>query len=101
MSRLQQPDPAARDVDLDLFAIADPPDAEPDAPVPDGDFDDLLAQIGDRELGGAGEVDRVGADAQLGAGLRVGAHRYAARDRVVDLGVGPRLLARPAKTDLT
>jgi len=37
-----------------------------------GNLDDQIAQIDDFELGAAGQVDRVGADLDLGTGLGAG-----------------------------
>ena len=98
---LQQPDAATGNIDLDGFALAELGDVEIDSPVRDGDFRHSIVQIGDRDLGALGEGDRVGTDSDQGAGLRVGAQRYAAGNRVVDFGIGPDRFARAAKADLS
>jgi len=69
---LQQPHAAARDVDFRRFIIFQAPQVQIDAPLRQRDLHDLVAQLGEIELRIVRQVDRVGADAHLGTGLRVG-----------------------------
>ena len=99
-ARLQQPDPAARDVGRDALAGVEMADVEIDPALPKGDLGDRLVELGDRDLGSAVEVDRVGADTNLGAGLRIGAQRDTGRNRVVERRRRPLRVAWTTVFDL-
>ncbi len=56
-----------------------------DSPLRQRELQALVGQLGEIELRIVGEVDRIGADAQLRARLRVGREPGAVRGRKVDL----------------
>jgi len=83
---LEQPDAAAGDIDLDALVRAELAHIHIDPPLGHAGFDDTVAKIGDVELGVARDIDRLGADTNFGAGLRIGRKPLPGGDRVVDLG---------------
>ena len=97
--RLGQPNGAARDVDLDRLVLSPGGAAKMQAYPPLGqrDLHDLVAQIGKIELCIVGQIERVGADPKLGAGLRIGGEPTARRHRQVDLGCRPFGIAGSVK----
>src|SRR5271166_932078 len=84
---LHERDALSRNVDLDAFAGAELGQSETDPSPRYGDPHDLVVQLGDCDLGVGGEIDRVGADLKLRAGLRAGAQRITGRQRKVHDGV--------------
>ena len=72
ISRLQEPDGAAGDVDLDALALIQPPQVKVDASLRDIEPADPLVEGDDVELGVARHRDRIRGDPDLGAGLGVG-----------------------------
>jgi len=88
-----------RNLDLDAFAVAEPAQSKADTSPDDGDLDGPIVQFGNFDLTLGGEVDRVGADFDLCAGLRAGAQRRASGDRKVQHGVEPFL--RGADADIS
>ena len=63
---LQQPYPAARQVDFDAVAFRELAQTQRDPALRQRDLDDLLVELGQVDFGIAGEVDRLTADADLG-----------------------------------
>ena len=86
---LQQPDAAARNIDLGACALTQLAQMKIDPPVFDADLHNAIAQIGDVELAVFGDVDRVRANAEFGTGSRVGCEPSSGRGRKVDLGRRP------------
>jgi hypothetical protein len=83
---LEQPDAAAGDIDLDALVRAELAHIHIDPPLGHAGFDDTVAKIGDVKLSVARDIDRLGADTNFGAGLRIGRKPLPGGDRVVDLG---------------
>ena len=86
---LEQPDAAAQDIDLGALVVAELAQMHVDPPLRHADLHQAVAKIGDLELGIVRDVDRVGADADFGARLRVGRKPPAGSDRKVDVGRRP------------
>jgi len=82
----EEPDAAARDIDLGAFLRTQMAQVEVDSPLSHADLHDTVAKIADAELGIRREIDRVGADANFGARLRVGREPPPGSDRIIDLG---------------
>src|SRR5206468_1123432 len=89
----EQPYPTARDVDLDALALAELAQPHPGPALRHCELHHFRVEFGDLDIGIAGEVDGVGADAQLGAGFRVGPKGAAGRDREIDFRRRPGRLA--------
>jgi hypothetical protein len=83
---LEQPDAAAWDVDLCAVVQAELAQIEIDPPLGHTALDDTVTKLGDVELGVARDLDRFGADANFGAGLRIGRKPLPGSDGIVDLG---------------
>src|SRR5262249_26880255 len=94
---LQQPDGAAREIDLDAFSLVEPPDMQFDPALRHAELHHLLVELDDVYLGVAGKADRLGADAKLGARLRIGPERAAGPDRVIDRSRRPLRFAGEVK----
>jgi hypothetical protein len=83
---LEQPDAAAGNVDFDAVVLAELAQIDINPPLGHPGLDGVVAKLGDVELGVARDIDRFGADANFGAGLRIGRKPFPGSDRVVDVG---------------
>ena len=97
---LQQPDRAARQVNFDALAFEQGAHIQVDPPLRQAELHDLLVELGNVELGVAGQIDRPAADAQFGARFRIGPEHAAGGDRVIDRGGRPGGLSGGMEAEL-